>query len=159
MKTVEMAGSDEDVNERVYAAPKRMAAPRSFMFFFCGGGNNIIGENYESRLAEQRCSVPCVTFCFINFETFKLLTRRLTLEYLWLLAFDCAFRISIPSIWLEMNARASAKTERLLCVNDESLDTLGWCALVPPLIWVPRVRVGMSTFKKLRLQFRRELMT
>ena len=56
-----------------------------------------------------------------------------------------------------MNARAYAKTERLftchisqppprkLCVDDESLDSLGWCALVPPLFWVPRIRVGLYT--------------
>ena len=30
---------------------------------------------------------------------------------------------------------------RNLCVDDESLDSLGWCALVPPLFLVPRIRV------------------
>ena len=29
-----------------------------------------------------------------------------------------------------------------LCVDDESLDSLGWCALVPPLPKVLRIRVG-----------------
>ena len=50
-----------------------------------------------------------------------------------------------------MNARASAETERLfnsqslprkLCVDDESLDSLEWFALVPPLLKVPRTRVA-----------------
>ena len=27
-------------------------------------------------------------------------------------------------------------------MDDESLDSLGWCALVPPLPKVPRIRVG-----------------
>ena len=31
---------------------------------------------------------------------------------------------------------------RKLCVDDESLDSLGWCALVPPLFFVPRIRVA-----------------
>ena len=34
---------------------------------------------------------------------------------------------------------------RKLCVAHESLrlDSLCWCALVPPLFWVPRIRVGL----------------
>ena len=46
-----------------------MAAPRRFMFFFCGrgkvGGRKyrlLCDESFESCLAEQRFSVPCVTF-------------------------------------------------------------------------------------------------
>ena len=31
---------------------------------------------------------------------------------------------------------------RNLCVDGESVDSLGWCALVPPLFWVPLIRVG-----------------
>ena len=30
----------------------------------------------------------------------------------------------------------SQPPSRKLCVNDESLDSLGWCELVPPLFWV-----------------------
>ena len=50
-----------------------------------------------------------------------------------------------------MNARTSAgksvclhsqSPPRKLCVDDESLDSLGWCALVPSLPKVPRIRVG-----------------
>ena len=53
-----------------------------------------------------------------------------------------------------MNVRASAETDRLftftttapkVCVDEESLDSFGWCALVPPLFWVPRIRVGHCT--------------
>ena len=66
------------------AAHKRMAAPRRFMFFFCGrgkvGGDKFLrDESFESFLTEQRCSVPCVTSCF-NCQTFRLLTRRLWLK-------------------------------------------------------------------------------
>ena len=55
----------------------------------------------------------------------------------------------------EMNARACAETEHVFtftttspkvvrdCVDDESLDSLDWCALVPPLFWVPRIRVAV----------------
>ena len=82
------------------AAPKRMAAPRRFMFFFCGrgkvgGGKNRLlrDESFESCLTQQRCSVLCVTVCFVNCRTFRLLTRRLSLESLWLLNFECTFRI------------------------------------------------------------------
>ena len=49
-----------------------------------------------------------------------------------------------------MNARASAETERLFTFTItapkvvrgyESLNSLGWCALVPPSLWVPHIRV------------------
>ena len=77
-----------------------MAAPRRFMLFTCGrgkveGGNNrlLLGESFESCLTEERCPVPCLTFCFVNCKTFRLLTRKLSLESIWLLTFDCAFRI------------------------------------------------------------------
>ena len=60
--------------EPACAAPKRMAAPRRFMFFFCGtvkveGGKNRLlrDESFESRLTEQRSPVSCVTFCFVLF--------------------------------------------------------------------------------------------
>ena len=53
-----------------------MAAPRHFMFFFCGtgkvaGGTNRLlrDESFESCLTEQRCSVACVTFCFVTCQT------------------------------------------------------------------------------------------
>ena len=70
------------------------------MFFFCdrgkvGGGNYRLlrHERFESCLTEQRCTAPCVTFCFVNCQTFRLLTRRLSLESHWLLTFDSAVRI------------------------------------------------------------------
>ena len=60
------------MSEAVCAAPKMTAAPKTFMFFSCGrgrigGGNHRppSDESIESCLAEQRCSVPCVTFCFV----------------------------------------------------------------------------------------------
>ena len=63
--------------ERVSWAPKRIAAPKRFMFFFCGrgklgGGYNrlLCNESFESCLTEQRCSVDLlffyVLFCFVN---------------------------------------------------------------------------------------------
>ena len=30
-------------------------------------------------------------------------------------------------------------------MDDESLDSLSWCALVPPLVWVPHSRVDTFT--------------
>ena len=61
-----------DDYEPACAAPKRMAVPRRFMFFFCGrakegGGNNRLlrDESFESGLTEHRCPVPCVIFCFV----------------------------------------------------------------------------------------------
>ena len=103
----------DDVNdclstESACAAPKRMAALRRFMFLFCGrrkigGGHNRLlrDESYELYLIKQRGSVPCVAFCFLlllmmfffNCQTFRLLTRRFSLESLWLLTFGSAFRI------------------------------------------------------------------
>ena len=60
------------VSEPACTAPKRMAAPRRFMFFFCGRGKGGVGNNrllindtFQLCLSEQRCSVPCVTFCFV----------------------------------------------------------------------------------------------
>ena len=53
---------------------------------------------------------------------------------------------SIPKSWYRPGT--TAETERFLhsqsqiCLDDESLDLLGWCALVPPLPKVPRIRVG-----------------
>ena len=48
-----------------------MAAPIRFIFFFCErgkveeGNNRLLrDESFRSCLTEQRCSVPCVTFCF-----------------------------------------------------------------------------------------------
>ena len=69
--------------EPACATSKRMAASKRFVFFFCGrgkvgGGNNRLlhNESFESCL-------PCVTFCFINCQTFRLLTRRLSSESVW----------------------------------------------------------------------------
>ena len=62
---------------------------------------------------------------------------------------------STPSRLFGMNAGASAETERVFtftttapkvvrdCLDDESLDSIDWCALVPPLFWVPRIRVAV----------------
>ena len=65
--TFEHCNTIKPAVEPACAAPKRMAAPRRFMFFFCGrgkvgrGDNNRLlrDESFESCLAEQRCSVPC----------------------------------------------------------------------------------------------------
>ena len=61
--------------EPACAAPKIMATPRRFLFFFCGRGkvgggyNSLVrDESFESCLNEQRFSVPCVTFCFNYFS-------------------------------------------------------------------------------------------
>ena len=60
-----------------------------------------------------------------------------------------------PSRLFGVNARASAETERLftlqspprkLCVDEESLDSPGWYALVLPLPKVSRICVEISTF-------------
>ena len=60
------------LHEPDYAVPKTMSAPRRFMFIFCGrgkvgGGNNrLLGDDsFELCLAEQRFSVPYVTFCIV----------------------------------------------------------------------------------------------
>ena len=55
------------VRETACAAPKRMAAPRRLVFFFCGrgkvgrGNNRILqDESFEPCSTEQRCSGHCV---------------------------------------------------------------------------------------------------
>ena len=45
---------------------------------------------------------------------------------------------------LRQRSFTSQPPPRKLCVDDESLDSLGWCAMVPPLFWVPRIRVVKS---------------
>ena len=141
-----------------------MAAPRCSMFLFCGGGkvggdNNRLlrDDSFESCLTEQRCSVdlPCVTFCFENCQNFRLLTRGLSLKSIKLIDWHL-----VDSLWWMherllrslcwMHERLlrqsfclhSQPPPRKLCVDDESLDSLGWCALVSPLFWVPYIRVS-----------------
>ena len=50
-------------------------------------------------------------------------------------------RLLRQSVWLHSQPPPPPPPPRKLCVNDESLDSLGWSAMVPPLFWVPRIRV------------------